>query len=322
MEQPSRCHVCRCFVDHEDLFCANCGTENPQADKEAQRVAATASLHSFRCENCAASMSYDASAQALRCPFCGSQKLHAQTGSRTVLPKGILPFQINSQAAQTILHTWLSQGFWRPGDAARASTIGKMTAVFVPYWIFSAETHTYWTADSSATPAGARGNWVPVSGEHRGNHRGLLVSGSSTLTPQETDAIAPFDLAKLQPPEKLSLTNWIVEEFRVSRKAARPAAQALLERLDSGACQRYVAGSCRNLKVNVRVSGLHGEPALLPVWILAYQYRQRIYRVLINGQTGKIAGDAPFSYLKLFAVVAVSVLLLLFFLLVVALGNR
>ena len=30
-----------------------------------------------------------------------------------------------------------------------------MQAVYVPYWVFAAETHTFWTADTSQTPAGA-----------------------------------------------------------------------------------------------------------------------------------------------------------------------
>ena len=51
---------------------------------------------------------------------------------------------------------------------------------------------------------------------------------------------------------------------------------------------------------------------LLPVWILAYRYKNNVNRVLINGQTGKIAGTAPFSYVKLtFVMLAVVGLLAL-----------
>jgi hypothetical protein len=37
---------------------------------------------------------------------------------------------------------------------------------------------------------------------------------------------------------------------------------------------------------------------LLPVWIMAYQYRNHTYRFLVNGQTGRHTGEAPFSYTK------------------------
>jgi len=34
---------------------------------------------------------------------------------------------------------------------------------------------------------------------------------------------------------------------------------------------------------------------LMPVYILSYRYRNKVYRYLLNGQTGKMAGDKPLS---------------------------
>jgi len=33
----------------------------------------------------------------------------------------------------------------------------------------------------------------------------------------------------------------------------------------------------------------------MPIYILSYRYRDKVYRFLINGQTGKAAGDKPLS---------------------------
>jgi hypothetical protein len=65
------------------------------------------------------------------------------------------------------------------------------------------------------------------------------------------------------------------------------------------------------MKVNVRVEGLSGQPALLPVWILAYRYRDRVFRFLINGQNGRCTGTAPTSYKKIAAVIVLSIAALL-----------
>ena len=37
---------------------------------------------------------------------------------------------------------------------------------------------------------------------------------------------------------------------------------------------------------------------LLPVWIMAYRYKEKLYRFLVNGQTGRATGAAPTSILK------------------------
>ena len=38
---------------------------------------------------------------------------------------------------------------------------------------------------------------------------------------------------------------------------------------------------------------------LLPVWISAYRYRDKVYRFLINGQTGEVSGESPKSWWKI-----------------------
>ncbi len=38
---------------------------------------------------------------------------------------------------------------------------------------------------------------------------------------------------------------------------------------------------------------------LLPVWIAAYRYKGKVYRFLVNGQTGEIVGEAPWSVAKI-----------------------
>jgi hypothetical protein len=260
-------------------------------------------------------MSYDASVQALRCPFCGSEHLDQQQDARVLRPSRVAPFLIARDDALARMRKWLGGSFWRPGDLAAAAAITKMTPVYVPYWVFSARTFTYWTADTGNTPPGARGDWYPLSGEHHGRYEGVLIGASSSLSPAETSAICPFDLARAAPPEQIDLENAVFEQFRVQRKYARPLARAGLEALERGACGQYVPGRSRNVKVNVRLEDLHGEPVLLPVWIMAYRYNDKLFRFLVNGQSGRATGQAPTSWRKIAAVAAIAIAVLLFVLL-------
>ena len=43
---------------------------------------------------------------------------------------------------------------------------------------------------------------------------------------------------------------------------------------------------------------------LLPVWISAYRYKDKIYRFLINGRTGEVQGERPWSWAKIVLLVA------------------
>ena len=300
-----KCSVCGALIDEEDLFCANCGTEAPHGGEAEAKPHSQTSTHNFQCDGCGASMSYDASAQTLRCPFCGSEALSEQKDAKVLAPDRIVPFEIERERASVVMRDWLSKGFWRPGDLASAAELTKIAPVYVPYWVFKARTFTYWTADSSRTPGGARGDWYPMSGDHHGNYAGLLIGASGVLTPSETTSIFPFDLAKAKVPEEVNTEDLIVEQFRVQRKYARPLACQGLENLERNACEQYVPGRCRNMKANVRMEGLSSEPMLLPVWVMAYKYNDRVFRFLINGQSGRATGQAPISWTKVIVALAI-----------------
>ncbi len=293
-----RCSVCGSLLDEEDLFCSNCGTEAPGHQHHQPRHA-TAEMIGFSCQGCGASMSYSARDEALRCPFCGSVQLLQQPRQRALAPEAVVPFRVGRSQARQALQRWLSQGFWRPADLVQEAQLVKIAPVYVPYWVFRASTHTYWTADSSHTPPGARADWYPVFGEHRGEYESLLVGASGVLADEEIGSLVPFDLSQAVEPEKADFGHAVVEQFALPRRHARPVARALLESLEYQACGRLVPGSHRNLHVNVLVTGMSSRPVLLPVWIMAYRYRGRVYRFLVNGQTGKATGTAPVSWFKI-----------------------
>jgi predicted RNA-binding Zn-ribbon protein involved in translation (DUF1610 family) len=316
----TKCEVCHSLLDEEDLFCANCGTEAPKREERAVAAGdqARVSKHNFQCSGCGASMSYDAAAEALRCPFCGSVDMQEKQDTKVLAPSRVVPFQLDRQKAEATMRAWLGRGFWRPGDLAQEANVVKMTPVYVPYWVFQATTHTYWTADTSQTPIGARGDWYPLSGEHRGRYAGMLIGASGALTPRETAEICPFDLAAGRPPEEVDLENVTVEQFSLLKKYARPLARQGLEQSEAETCEsRYVPGRARNVHVNVRIESMSSEPTLLPVWIMAYRYRDKLFRFLINGQTGRSSGQAPISLTKILLAVAIAALVFLFLLFLV-----
>ena len=71
-------------------------------------------------------MSYDATAQALRCPFCGSEKLEQKADGKTFAPRRVVPFAIARQRADQITRQWLGTGWLRPSDLSDTAVITKM----------------------------------------------------------------------------------------------------------------------------------------------------------------------------------------------------
>lgn len=321
-EVLSKCEACQALLDDEDLFCSNCGAEAPRREDAVAISPSRMSTHQFECHGCGAAMSYDASAGQLRCPFCGSERLEHRENKRVLAPSRVIPFAIDRETAVAKMRNWLTGGIWHPSDLSREASVVTMSAVYVPYWVFEAATHTFWTADSDQVPQGRSGDWFPLTGEHRGRFEGLLVGASGVLTASETRNICPFDLTGV-PVDEIDLDAVTVEDFSVPRKYARPLARAELDALEQDACRRkYVPGRCRNLKVNVLLEGMSSEPVLLPVWILAYRYRDETFRFLTNGQSGKCTGDKPTTYFKVGLIAGLVVVAIVLLLWILTLANK
>ncbi len=72
-------------------------------------------------------------------------------------------------------------------------------------------------------------------------------------------------------------------------------------------------------QLNTSYSGITFKHLLLPVWISAYRFNQKVYQVMVNARTGEVQGDRPFSIWKIAGFV---VLLLLVLLVVIYLGQK
>lgn len=306
-----RCPRCNNIVDPEDLFCANCGTEAPlhEHERAATSKAPDWQVYAFNCTGCGASMSFDAKKGALHCPFCGASEVEPRpTAEGVVYPEKMIPFAIGQADAETQFRDWLGKGFWRPGNLKKLANVEGMRPLFLPCWNFSGNTDTCWAADVGAS---TRSGWRPSSGVHKEDLSGVLVPASQGLAEAELEQVADFAFEGLIPTEHQYLDGAVVEAFGLTRKGARERARGAFERVVSRLVSSQLhSRKIRNLHINVLIADMFSEPILLPLWIFAYRYKGKAYRFVMNGQTGKSIGKAPFSYFKLVAIIAAVVVAL------------
>ena len=116
--------------------------------------------------------------------------------------------------------------------------------------------------------------------------------------------VEPFPTQEVVPYDTAFLSGHVVEHYKVVLIEAAEQSQqqmhAALERL----CAAQVPGDThRNLRVFPTFSGRTFKHVLVPVWLLAYNYRAKAFQVIVNGYTGKIAGKYPISIWKVLLVI-------------------
>jgi hypothetical protein len=312
------CRRCQSPLEAGDLRCAICSL--PTEREATQRTATVAEV--LRCDECGAAITYDVRVQAPRCAFCGSVMHLERSEDPIEEAQAYLPFRVDPATAQQALRTWLgSRGFFRPSDLATASQVAALRPLWWVGWVFDCESLVSWTADSDH--GRRRSAWAPHSGQALLTLSNVLVSASRGLSAAEAARLASaFDLRTAQAAPH-AFEGAVIERFDVQRSAARGIVAAAVQSSAAAHAQRWIPGTTyRNLRVSVLLRRLTTRRVALPSYVLAYRYREKLYRVVLHGQDPRlILGDSPISLAKV-ALVALGVLgvLALLFALAVALG--
>jgi hypothetical protein len=136
------------------------------------------------------------------------------------------------------------------------------------------------------------------------------------LGQQDAKRIQPFRLEALKRYQPYFLAGWLSEEYSLDRENALARCQHEFNRRVQEDVGAFLPGDThRGLQVSTEFSQIGSDLILLPVYMASYRYGEKLYRFLLNGQTGQIAGDKPLSWNRIGAAiggaVAAGVLLVL-----------
>jgi DNA-directed RNA polymerase subunit RPC12/RpoP len=327
------------------LACQHCGHQEAVPDRRgglveldlraaAEGVPADAleETRTVRCESCGAVFEFDAAVHARECPFCASPVV-ADTGvNRHIKPQAQLPFLISEDEARTAMRTWLGRLWFAPNDLkAYARADRALQGMYVPYWTYDAETETDYTGQRGivhyvsrrvrmnvkgrsrlVTQQVPKVRWSPARGRVARRFDDVLVLGSRSLPKRFTDALEPWDLSALSAYEPRYLAGFRAEGYTVPVEEAYQEARAIMNGVIEADVRRDIGGDQQRITgMETRVGRLTFKHVLLPVWMAAYRYRGRSFRFVINGRTGDVQGERPYSAVKIAIAVFLALLLAL-----------
>ncbi len=320
------CPQCGAPVEPFDRFCGSCGAERAI---EVEFPAAGPPQKHVRCKGCGAEVAIDPQQRSLACPFCGSNYVvefsPEQSGRQA--PEFVIGFAVTPDEAMEKFRRWIAASSWfRPGDLGKMALEDRLKGVYLPFWSFSMlaasdwsasigehwyRTETYTTTENGKTVTKTRTvtetEWWDLAGRHHRYYSGYLVSGSRGLAQGDAERIKPFHLAALKRYQPYFLAGWLCEEYSVAREEAlRICQQEFLRREEQNVAAMLPGDTHRGLRVSTRFEDVGSDLVLLPVYLLSYRYREKLFRFLVNGQTGKTWGEKPLSWKRVLAAVAVA----------------
>lgn len=268
----------------------------------------------FTCGQCQATTVLAVGQTSAECPFCGTAALVAAPEERDLLPlQGLLPMGFEAEAAQKHYRAWLGQGFFDPDDLKHLATRTGLHPAYVPFWTFSATLTAHWRGQVTEG-SGKSQRWVWRTGERTFFYTDLLVAGLKALPAKLVQKIQDYDLSKLIVYKPEYLAQWPAALYDLALADASLAARETMIKDATKQLETKAVAHKQVIDLSVSTSHFTGQTyklVLLPMWIGAYRYRQQIYRVLINGQTGEVAGDKPRDSIKVALVVTMAIIALI-----------
>jgi predicted RNA-binding Zn-ribbon protein involved in translation (DUF1610 family) len=324
-------------TDH--LSCDHCGNQQPiEGARSAWRGGAVRELdfrkaiadglsdfeHSeietISCVNCGAMVEFEPDTHASECPFCATPVVTGTGATRQIKPRGLLPFALSEEEARDHMGKWLGRLWFAPSGLKEYARKGrKLQGIYVPYWTYDADTKSQYTGQRGTVYYETRRVSVMVDGKRQTRDQrvqkirwqrvqgrvarffdDVLVLASKSLPKKYTDGLAPWDLSEMEPYAEEYLAGFRAEGYTVPLEDGYDQASAYMDRMIARDVKFDIGGDRQKIgTVDTNIGTLTFKHVLLPVWLAAYKYRGKTYRFVVNGRTGTVQGERPYSAFKI-----------------------
>jgi hypothetical protein len=285
---------------------------------------------SVKCESCQAISVFDPTRAAQRCDFCGSPSIVPVDEMKdAITPESLLPAVVPQTQVRDQLRQWYGSRWFAPNKLKRLALTDTLTGIYLPYWTFDAHVDADWTAESgyyyyeSETYRDSNGKtqtrqvrktrWESSSGSLSHFFDDDAVPGTVGVHTALLRKVEPFPtLTDLKPYDPAYVRGWTVERYQVDLRLAAETSREQMDSVIEQMCARDVPGDThRNLDVTSTHQGRTFKHILVPVWLAGYTYGHKSYQVVVNGYTGKMAGEHPLSWIKITLAVLAFILVVL-----------
>jgi predicted RNA-binding Zn-ribbon protein involved in translation (DUF1610 family) len=271
----------------------------------------------LECQSCGSIASLSLDSLTHTCAFCGSNKVIQRQASQDILrPWFLIPFKVDPAACHNLTRQWMGSSWMTPASLKNLARVADFNGVYLPYWTFDSVTSAAWKAEvgHTRTERYREGgewkertvvDWRWESGQVQLNIDDLIVEGTGKLSRVILDQLKGFDLGALTPYDPSFLAGFQARTYDLPLEKAWEFAREQMREETRQACLGQASTPrVRNFSMNLDFSQESWRYVLLPIYVASYQYQGVTYQVMVNGQTGNVAGQRPVDWTKVWLVIA------------------
>lgn len=247
--------------------------------------------------------------------------------ARQIKPQALVPFVLDEGQARAAMVAWMGNLWFAPNTLLEYARKGRtLNGIYVPFWTFDADTQSrysgsrgdyYYETRTVTVNVNGRNEqrqervrktrWTSVSGHVAERFDDVLTIASTSLPQRLGNELTPWDLTALVPYSADYLAGFRAEGYTVGLADGHAQARVQMEHIIMQNVRRDIGGDEQRVNdINTDWADETFKHILLPVWMAAYKYNAKSYRFVVNGQTGEVQGERPWSAWKIgFAILGV-----------------
>lgn len=240
-------------------------------------------VQEIRCSHCGAPIAFEPGEMIATCKYCGYTTV-IETGQTFTFEHSMLLNKYDPTQVEEPIKDWMRAGFLKPPDLAKRSKIVEKTLIYLPFWVVSMEAKSnYKGVFERISPP------VVKEGKIEKNYDWLVLARKASEFPTKEYDVPlqgkiPYDFRKIEAFAKV-LNSEIDKNDAV--ELARQQVEEHHRYLAQQDVDRIIEMK-NEMEIN-QVVYLHA-----PIWFVKYEYKGKVYQLLIDGATGTtIKGDIP-----------------------------
>jgi len=267
----------------------------------------------YKCPNCDAEIELGRFENATVCEYCGAANLIKVDNINGLSPDTILPFLTQKEDALESGKKWIKKKIFAPSVLKKTFSVDNLKGKYVPSFSFDSKTNSSYEArlgnrktreviKNGQKQQESYVEWFVVTGKMDEIFEDVMIDASETLSDKEFLKILPFDIENLEKYDYRYVAGYSSERHNKTLTNSYSEAQAWMK----GMIEKHILSNYHYdvkdyIHVYTKFNDVKFRYMLLPIWVCAYNFKNKIYKYIVNGRTNKAYGKAPISPLKLIA---------------------
>lgn len=296
-----KCEYCGSSFTLEDLK----NNENNFTETKVKKEEEMTEMDEYYCQDCGAKIVADPNTAATFCVYCKNTAILKSRLADKFSPSKIIPFTKTKEDAIEAFKKVGKGKFLMPKEFSDPKNIQELTGVYIPFWLFSGNIDGKVQGTGNRVMTWSDKDYIYTktdvySLERNGvcTFSNVPCDGSMRFDDAIMNSIEPFDYKELTDFSYSYLSGFLAEKYDVEQDKAK---EEILKRTKASCESKLHPVGYSGYKQTSSVMNVMDDNtlyALLPVWMVNIKYQDKMHTFAMNGQTGKMIGDIPYSKSK------------------------